>query len=359
MSIGGTIARPGAGRRRVGVSIGVADGPGGRVLLASVVIIALLGAAVAVSIWRYEHAIGQKNLVLEVSSEQQRAETMVTAFWNEREAANEFLLTDSREIFNEVAEVQTTFERAAKGLGADSAAEAALVAQARAHNDAFVATFARNRAAAGRGPAATGKVIEQLNAHETAILGPLEKLQQSFAREATLRQSDAATAENQALFASLAGGILALLGGIVFAAFALRLVNRIAQRESKLIDQANAQASMMLQVRTTASVLAGVANELRAAARQSAAATTEQSSAVAETSATIAQLAATATAIADNARAVAAAAEQTGDTMRDMQEKVARRALAEDRRDAGADQRDRRADEHAGAERGDRGCACR
>ena len=234
MSIGGTIARPGAGRRRVGVSVGLADGPGGRVLLASVVIIALLGAAIAVSIWRYEHAIGQKNLVLEVSSEQRGAETMVTAFWNEREAANEFLLTDSREIFGEVAEAQTSFDRAAKGLGADSAAEAALVAQARAANDAFVATFARNREAAGRGTAATGKVIELLNAHEEAILGPLDKLQQSFAREATLRQSEAESAETQALFASVLGGILALVGGIVFAAVraATRGPHRRARRRS-------------------------------------------------------------------------------------------------------------------------------
>src|SRR6266851_3846562 len=66
-------------------------------------------------------------------------------------------------------------------------------------------------------------------------------------------------------------------------------------------------------------------------AKNPAAVTTEQSSAVAQTSATIEELATTAGSIADNAHAVAKAAERTGDTMRDMQEKVemiAARALS-------------------------------
>ena len=75
--------------------------------------------------------------------------------------------------------------------------------------------------------------------------------------------------------------------------------------------------------------LSEVAGELRLAARNAAAVTSEQSSAVAQTSATIEELAATAGSIADNAHAVAKAAEQTGDTMRDMQEKV--EAIAERR----------------------------
>jgi methyl-accepting chemotaxis protein-like sensor len=75
-------------------------------------------------------------------------------------------------------------------------------------------------------------------------------------------------------------------------------------------------------VRTSAQMLAAVANELRAAAQETQAATTEQSSAVAETSATIEELAAAATSIADNAHAVSGAASQTGETIREMQEKV-------------------------------------
>ena len=78
-------------------------------------------------------------------------------------------------------------------------------------------------------------------------------------------------------------------------------------------------------------VLGEVAAELRMAARNAAAVTNEQSAAVTQTSVTIQQLAAAAGSIADNVRAVSQAAERTGSTMRDMQEKVeaiAARALS-------------------------------
>jgi methyl-accepting chemotaxis protein len=61
---------------------------------------------------------------------------------------------------------------------------------------------------------------------------------------------------------------------------------------------------------------------MRAAAGEAASATSEQSAAIAEAASTIEQLNATASSIADNTRAGSTAAEQTGDTMRDMQEQV-------------------------------------
>ena len=129
------------------------------------------------------------------------------------------------------------------------------------------------------------------------------------------RKPQASSAASQALAVSIGGGLLAVLGGVAFAVFALRLLGRIGLREAKL-------QNLVGHVRSTLGVLGGVSAELRSAAQESAAATTEQSAAVAQTSATIEELAATATAIADNTRAVSAAAAQTGDTMRDMQEKV-------------------------------------
>jgi methyl-accepting chemotaxis protein len=290
-------------------------GPARRIVIASVAILVLIAAAVTVSIWRYQHAIAQKDRALVVRAERLQAASAIIAFWREREGATEYLVNRSSASLRDVMVQRAEFDRVLAGLGADVPAEAALVAQARAASGAFVATFDHNRSAAGRGTAAEQRVVDLLNSQEAASLQPLQTLQRLYAREAALRQVEATTAANQALIASIVGGLLAILGGLGFAVFALRLVSRIAQREEKL-------QSLLEQVRATSSVLGGVANELRAAASESAAATTEQSSAVAETSATIEELAATATAIADNARAVAAAAEQTGDTMRDMQEKV-------------------------------------
>jgi methyl-accepting chemotaxis protein len=286
-----------------------------RIVLAIAMMIALLAGSVAMSIWRYQAAIHETTLRGQARVEQLQAQQASTAFWHEREAANEFLLIGELELATEVGVQETAFMKATEGLGADVPAELALSEQARAANAAFVATFEQNRGFAMRGVAAETRVLDLLDAREGAVMTPLGKLHDIYAAEAVSRQAAATTAASEAFAVSVIAGLLALLGGIAFAVFALRLVRRIARREENLQD-------LVGHVRSTLGVLGGVSTELRAAAHESAAATTEQSAAVAQTSATIEELAATATAIADNTRAVSAAAAQTGDTMRDMQEKV-------------------------------------
>jgi EAL domain-containing protein (putative c-di-GMP-specific phosphodiesterase class I)/methyl-accepting chemotaxis protein len=113
-----------------------------------------------------------------------------------------------------------------------------------------------------------------------------------------------------------------------------RSIGMSARREEGLRETLGHLAdryALLAPLRSAAAVMGEVGGELRAAARSAAAATSEQSVAVAQTSATIEQLATTAGAITDNVYAVAEAAERTGGTMRDMQEKVeviASRALS-------------------------------
>ena len=113
-----------------------------------------------------------------------------------------------------------------------------------------------------------------------------------------------------------------------------RSIGMSARREDGLRETLGHLAdryALLAPLRSAAAVLGEVGGELRAAARSAAVATSEQSAAVAQTSATIEQLATTAGAITDNVLAAARAAERTGDTMRDMQEKVeliASRALS-------------------------------
>ena len=302
---------PGAAPRRA--TLGPANS-GRRVLVAIAVMIALLGGAAALSIWRYQVAIDAAEIDKVSLEEMFQAQEASTHFWREREAANEFLLGVT-EAEGEIYEEAKAFTAVTEGLGDDAPEEAALTQQARTANTAFVAAFTKHRNAAQNGPIAEREAIEVLSAREEAVLVPLEKLQEISAAESVEAEARASSASSQALAVSIVGGLLAVLGGIVFAVFALRLVGRIGLREAKLQD-------LVGHVRSTLGVLGGVSAELRTAAQESAAATTQQSAAVAQTSATIEELAATATAIADNTRAVSAAAAQTGDTMRDMQEKV-------------------------------------
>ena len=288
---------------------------GRRIVLAIALVIALLGGAVGASIWRYQVALHQAKLRSIAQAEQYQALQATNHFWREREAANEYLLGKSPVAAGEVRTEAKAFAKATAGLGTDVPAELALMVRSRAGNAAFVATFERNRGAAARGRIPEQRVIDLLNAGESEILAPLDSLRAIFAGELVTDSAKASSAASQALMVSIFAALVALLGGVGFGVFALRLVGRIAGREVKL-------QGLVAHVRSTLGSLSGVSTELRAAAQESAAATTEQSAAVAQTSATIEELAATATAIADNARAVSAAAEQTGDTMRDMQEKV-------------------------------------
>jgi methyl-accepting chemotaxis protein len=296
---------------------------GRRIVPAIALIIALLGGAVGVSIWRYQAALHDATLRSHAYAEQLQVQEAGMHFWHERAAANEYRLGGSLDSVSEVAAQAQAFTRATAGLGSDVPAERTLITKSRAGNTAFLASFEESRGA-GTDKSSQLRVIQQLAAHASEVMVPLGSLETVFAKEAVVREAAASSAATQAFSVSIIAGLVALLGGIAFGIFALRLVRRMARREGKLQD-------LVAHVRSTLGTLAGVSNELRSAAQESAAATTQQSAAVAETSATIEELAATATAIADNTRAVSAAAEQTGDTMRDMQEKVetiAERSLA-------------------------------
>ena len=317
-------------------------GPGGRIALASVVILLLCAGAVGATIWRYELALGESAHALEARAEAFRAEQANSALWREREAMNEYVVTKEADTLAEISARRAEFARVTDGLGSDAPSEARLVSRARSANAAFVGVFDAFHRSHGR--AGTAALFERLNAAETRVTHPIARLQRIYAHEIDDHGRLVSSANREALVAALVGGFLALAGGILFTVYALRLVGRIARREGELqtavesladrekhlqetVESLSDRDQLLEQIRTTAAVMAGVAEELRAAALEAEATTAEQSSAVAETSATIEELAVTATSIADNARTVAGAAEQTADTMRDMQEKV--EAIAE------------------------------
>jgi Methyl-accepting chemotaxis protein (MCP) signalling domain len=292
-----------------------ARGPARRILIATVAAVPLLAIALGIAIWRYEHAIARKDTALTARAEATQVSQGQTEFWHEREAMNEYLLTARAPVLVEIAGQKAEFDASVRGLRTDTAEETALIGQAASANDTLVSTFDQVRDLARTTAGNEDDAIAQLNAREASVTAPLSRLETIYGNDVPMTLADAQTARTQARTASILAGIIAVIAMLGFAFYALSLVARIAKREERL-------AELVERVRETSGVLAVVAHELRAAVKESAAATTEQSSAVAETSATIEELAATASGIADNARAVSVAAEQTGDTMRDMQEKV-------------------------------------
>jgi methyl-accepting chemotaxis protein len=295
-----------------------------RAAIVSVGIIAVIAAAGAISTWRYEAARSQQTIALDALSDAQRGTGMSAAFWQEREATNEYMLTGSPALLDEVTAQHAAFGQLATQVTPDTDAEfqaraAAVVAEARLY-----ALFTQVQGAARTTLARETAALGQLSAGEGSVLGPLNTLQRLQDQRATASDADASAAAGQALAIGITGTILAVLAGAAFVFFLVRL---LTQTLGRLSDR----DELLARLRSAATVLGEVAGELRVAARNAAAVTSEQSSAVAETSATIEELATTAGAIADNVRSVSQAAERTGQTMRDMREKVeaiAQRALS-------------------------------
>ena len=129
---------------------------------------------------------------------------------------------------------------------------------------------------------------------------------------------DAASAKLIAILAA----VLAVLVAIATAFYAARLIGRLFGRIEGQFTLIDRQLDHLKAIRATADSLTEAANQMLAATAEVSTATNEQSAAVTEVAATTEELQATAASIADNAKAGSTAVDQTGDTMREMQEQV-------------------------------------
>jgi methyl-accepting chemotaxis protein len=302
-----------------------------RVALLSAVVVAVIAAAILITIWRYEAAISKWGAAQNEESEAASAAALIGIFWHEREAMNEYLVVPSPRVLGELRSQQSAFTRVAATVTPETPQEIASLQLALRGNVALQSGFASVQHDAGTTAAHQAMALKTIISYEPGVLQPLTRLSALEARSSSVGTADAGSAADQALGIGIAAAILAILTGIAFGYFSQRLLRRAADREREVRAALDRMNELLARIRSTSAVLGEVSGELRLAAKNAEAVTSEQSSAVAETSATIEELAATAGSIADNAHAMAKAAERTGDTMRDMQEKVeaiAERALS-------------------------------
>ena len=301
-----------------------------RLIAVCLVVVALITAAVSLTVWKHEAANQRTDDAIAAFRDELLTGQLVGLFWHEREAMREELLTPSPAARQEIRAVAAQFAATVAQFGR-AAPEARLGAQAAAANRAYLALFTRIQPSSG--PTRPGLVAanQRLDAAAPGVQAPLTVLWNTLARQQAQALGTIRSARSQELAGGLAAALVAVLGCAAFAWFALRLLRSGAEREETLTAALRRLGGVMGRLRSTSSVLGEVTGELRLAAKNAAAVTSEQSSAVAQTSATIEELATTAGAIADNAHAVAQTAEMTGDTMTDMQQKVeaiAARALS-------------------------------
>jgi methyl-accepting chemotaxis protein len=303
------------------------------VMALSAVVVAVIAASVGVTIWRYEAAQTQSSQALTAHQDAAVTQELVGIFWHEREATREELTDPAASVPPEISATEQQFTATANAAqdAEDGPTETGLRARALAANQQFSLQYTQVQQALGPKGLDAVQANARLDSLEPGVLTPLHQLAAAQATRAGTEQAQAVSASGQAFVTGIAAALLAVLAGIAFAAFALRLLRRGSEREQELTVALRRLSGLVDRLRSTSAVLGEVTGELRTAAKNAAAATAEQSSAVAQTSATIVQLATAAGWIADNAHTVAKTAERTGDTMRDMQDKVetiASRALS-------------------------------
>ena len=279
-----------------------------RISVVGMVIVAVIAAAVAVTIILYQVAIADAGQARVADLDAQRAQQLAAVTADQRVSMLEYLTTGSLSALDSAQALDSQFDQVSGAITKGTAAEAQALAEASVIQDRYFTAFLADRRFVTASLSRKFTVIEQLNRAEDAITAPLNTLSSLRAQDAADSAADASASANQALGIGIGAAVLAVLAGIGFAFFMVRMLKD--------------RDELLVRLRSASMVLGEVAGELRVAARNAAAVTSEQSAAVAQTSATIQQLAATAGSIADTVRAVSQAAERAGDTMADMQEKV-------------------------------------
>jgi len=221
-----------------------------RIAAASIVVVVLIACAAAVTIWRYEHAIGQGNRALDTRSENIRAQLAGTYFWREREAMNEYLLTPSTALLREVSANSRGFDDATRRLLQNDPHDRALAQQSRDANLAFLRVFRQARRVAGRDVRSEARAIDQLNGAEDQVLRPLDSLQSIYEAEVGTRRAEQSSADTQAFIAALIGALIALGATAGLAYYAMSLLAGVTRRreEDRRLEAAQAEFADVLQV---------------------------------------------------------------------------------------------------------------
>ena len=305
-----------------------------RVLVVITVILGLILGSVALSYQTWEQTFGKWSASTGAEVVAAQCVALLSTFGDEHPLMLRYLAVPQPSTLADVQALQAQFTQQSAALRPETAAGRAAVAQATRRETAAYSAFQQARSLTTSSSSRARAGIAPVDTHLAAVATSLSTLVQAETRhEIAIRRQATARARDNLRYEVISDLISAWLA-IGFAWYVVRLLGRGHRRERDLrvtLGRLGDRDELLARLRSTSSVLGGVAGELRAAAGDSAAATSRQSSAVTETSVTIEELAAAAGALAENMRTLSKAAGDTGETMRDMREQsetIAQRALS-------------------------------
>jgi signal transduction histidine kinase len=207
---------------------------GARMWLASGFTLALITAAVGVTLWSYEGAASARDEAGNVDRENATVILAETYLFQEREAVDEYLLVPAPDLLVEVREFASQFKRLLLTVEHDQLGQRRLTRRAIAGNERFLSIFFSRAKDALSRPNERTRLVETLVRHEAAALHPLAVLRPLNDREAQRSEDRANALSARALIAGVIAGVLAILGCLAFALYASALVRRITRQREAL-----------------------------------------------------------------------------------------------------------------------------
>ena len=205
-----------------------------RIVAAAFVLAVVLGGVLVIVVERGA-ASGRASEAARQGREANAAvSSAVAAFWQEREAAGEYLVVPSRAVGDEVLAKKRRFESAVAAVAPESRSEAGLLTSAVAGNRRWFATFQSHAGLVGKRDSL--RAIAGLNRGEAAVLGPLAQLTKNNVDQYLGEERLAKTTAREALIAEIVGACVAVLAGVWFVLLAVRLVRRVEDQNAELLE---------------------------------------------------------------------------------------------------------------------------
>jgi signal transduction histidine kinase len=208
-----------------------------RIVAASVATVALIAAALGITILSHRSAVDAEGRARAASRDSRSVQLAETYFWREREAMNEYLLIPQAETLREVNGLHEQVRRILAGQDFAERGERELVAQMLAAESRIVATF---KAGAGtQDRSSVLRLTQELNTAEAAVLTPMHRLVSLNENVVAESERDANATSTRGLVFGVIAGAFALAGGSAFALYGVRLVRRIGRQNQRLrkLDQ--------------------------------------------------------------------------------------------------------------------------
>jgi len=204
-----------------------------RVVAASALVLVLIAGAAWLANARAMQSNASARVALDARADAINTEQARLSYWREREAMNEYLLRYEASILGEVATDDRAFNDALARLDENDPHVPALISSAIRANANFVRTFTGGWHV-GAGAATVNRLVGKLDREEALVVGPLRGLSTLHERAARLAEAHAAAADAQARRYQVAAILIIALATMLFCAWAIQLVRRIAERNHEL-----------------------------------------------------------------------------------------------------------------------------